>query len=237
MFDQAIHFSEPLRVALLKLENFQKYSDLAAAAAIWAEALASVGAAYAKRMMPLRTMAIMSNVFGVAAGLTSGSLPGLIKHVVNFPLNATRLREMRHLVSNVEKASNTDLNIEWLKPFMHPRALKAGSRIFSKGDKAREAFVIVEGRVAIPERSAVLEPGAIFGEMAFFSADGRRTPSASCASDVRLLFITYEQFEQVYFQNPEFGLYLMRLIVRRFERNQEQAPKRDIGTVTAGEGI
>jgi CRP-like cAMP-binding protein len=52
-----------------------------------------------------------------------------------------------------------------------------------------------------------------------FTDAGRRTASAVCVSNVRLLVITYEQFEQLYFQNPEFGLYLVRLIVRRFEIN------------------
>ncbi|MGA7657820.1 MAG: hypothetical protein WCA96_13740 [Methylocella sp.] len=52
-----------------------------------------------------------------------------------------------------------------------------------------------------------------------FTEAGLRTASAVCVSDVRLLVITYEQFEQFYFQNPEFGLYLVRLIVRRFEIN------------------
>jgi CRP-like cAMP-binding protein len=52
-----------------------------------------------------------------------------------------------------------------------------------------------------------------------FTEAGRRMASAVCISDVRLLVITYEQFEQSYFQNPEFCLYLVRLIVRRFEIN------------------
>jgi CRP-like cAMP-binding protein len=38
-----------------------------------------------------------------------------------------------------------------------------------------------------------------------------------------LLAISYEQFEQLYYQNPQFGLYLVRLIVRRFEANLAQA--------------
>lgn len=130
---------------------------------------------------------------------------------------------MRHLIASVREASETDLKIDWLKPFMQPRALKGGSRVFSQGDNASEAFVLVEGRIAIPERSAILEPGAIFGEMALFTAAGRRTASAVCHSDVRLLVITYEQFEHLYFQNPEFGLYLVRLIVRRFEMNHAQS--------------
>jgi CRP/FNR family cyclic AMP-dependent transcriptional regulator len=185
----------------------------------WAKALTAIGAAYMKRMIPLRTMAMLGNVFGVAVGIGTGSLAAFIEHAVNLPLNATRLREMRRLIASVRGANSTELNIEWLKPFMHPRALKAGSRVFSKGDEACEAFLLVEGRIVVPEISATLEPGAIFGEMALFTAAGQRTASAVCASDVRLLVITYEQFEQLYFQNPEFGLYLVRLIVRRFEMN------------------
>ena len=185
----------------------------------WAKALTAIGAAYMKRMIPLRTMAMLGNVFGVAVGIGTGSLAAFIEHAVNLPLNATRLREMRRLIASVRGANSTELNIEWLKPFMHPRTLKAGSRVFSKGDEACEAFLLVEGRVVVLEISATLEPGAIFGEMALFTAAGQRTASAVCASDVRLLVITYEQFEQLYFQNPEFGLYLVRLIVRRFEMN------------------
>ena len=55
--------------------------------------------------------------------------------------------------------------------------------------------------------------------------------SAVCATDARLLFITYEEFEQHYFQNPEFGLYLVRLIVRRFDANYREA----LGVAAAGQ--
>jgi len=121
--------------------------------------------------------------------------------------------------TSVREANGNDLKIEWLKPFMHPRMLRAGEKIFWKGDDADEAFVVVEGRIEIVERGTVLSPGDIFGEMALFTKLGKRTATARCLSDVSLLVITYEQFEQLYFQNPEFGLYLVRLIVRRFETN------------------
>jgi hypothetical protein len=194
-----------------------------------AEALTGIGAAYAKRMIPLRIMAILNNLFGLLVGLGVGSFAIVLKHVVTFPLNAVRLREMRRLVASVREANAGDLNIEWLKPFMHSRTLRAGTRLFSKGDIADEAFLLVEGRIDIPERSASLAPGGIFGEMALFTADGRRTASAVCVTDVRLLAITYEQFEQLYFQNPEFGLYLVRLIVRRFEMNHAES-RREISS-------
>jgi CRP/FNR family cyclic AMP-dependent transcriptional regulator len=186
---------------------------------VWAEALTAIGAAYAKRMIPLRSMAMLNNLLGILSGVSHLSLATIFKHAVNFPLNAARLKEMRRLIESVKEAAEGDLKIEWLKPFMHPRSIKAGGRAFSKEDAADEAFLLVEGRIEIPERSVVLTPGALFGEMALFTTKGKRTASAVCLTDVRLLVITYEQFEQLYFQNPEFGLYLVRLIVRRFEMN------------------
>lgn len=221
MFDYVHHTTEFFSSFFPGLHGAVRDDFLEIAA--FAEALTAIGAAYTKRMIPLRTMAMVNNVFGVVAGIGSVSLPTFIEHAVNLPLNATRLREMRRLIASVREASETDLKIEWLKPFMHPRALKAGDRVFSKGDEAREAFVLVEGSIEISERSIALDPGAIFGEMALFTAAGRRTASAVCASDVKLLVITYEQFEQLYFQNPEFGLYLVRLIVRRFEMNHAES--------------
>ncbi len=126
---------------------------------------------------------------------------------------------MRRLIASVRDANANDLNIEWLKPFMHPAGFRANDFVFRKGGVADEAYVLVEGEIEIVERAVTLKPGAIFGEMALFTKSGKRTASARCLTDVRLLTITYEQFEQLYFQNPEFGLYLVRLIVRRFEAN------------------
>jgi CRP/FNR family cyclic AMP-dependent transcriptional regulator len=220
MFDYVLHTTEFFNSFFPGLhgavrDDFLKIVEIVA----FAKALTAIGAAYTKRMIPLRTIAMLNNVLGVVVGIGTVSLSTFIEHAVNLPLNATRLREMRRLVASVREASEADLKIDWLKPFMHPRALKAGDRVFSKGDEASEAFVLVEGSIVIPERSVALDPGAIFGEMALFTAAGRRTASAVCTSDVKLLVITYEQFEQLYFANPEFGLYLVRLIVRRFEMN------------------
>lgn len=204
---------------LLASETARDYAALAVIALSWAEALTSIGAAYAKRMIPLRFMAMAGNALGVLLGAATGNAATLFKHAVNLPLNAARMREMRRLIASVREAQTHDLNIEWLRPFMHPRSARAGERLFSKGDDAHEAYVLVEGHMEIVERGATISPGEIFGEMALFTASGKRTATARCLTDVRVLVITYEQFEQLYFQNPEFGLYLVRLIVRRYEMN------------------
>jgi len=189
----------------------------------WAEAFTSTFATFSRRMVPLRKLAILNNILGVTVGTVSGSVPTAMKHFVSLPLNAARLREMKRLITNVRRASETDLNFEWLKPFMHPRVSKAGRKLFSKGDAADEAFFLTDGTVEIPEAAIILTPGALFGEMGFFTMERTRTASAVCLTDVRLLAITYEQLEQLYFQNPEFALYLARLMVRRFTINQTWA--------------
>jgi len=200
-------------------ENGKYAGTVALTALAWAEASTVVGTAYMKRMIPLRITAMVCNVLGLTYGLLTGTFPTIAKHAINLPLNFTRLREMNRLIDSVREANANDLNIEWLKPFMHPESVRATDFVFRKGDVANEAYVVVEGKVEIVERGVTLEPGAIFGEMALFTKSGKRTATAKCLTDVRLLTITYEQFEQIYFQNPEFGLYLVRLIVRRFEAN------------------
>jgi CRP/FNR family transcriptional regulator, cyclic AMP receptor protein len=197
---------------------------VALTALAWAEATAIVCSAYFKRMIPLRAAAMGANVLGIMLGLATGNIPTITKHSINLPLNFTRLREMRRLIASVKEASaSNDLNMEWLKPFMHPESVRATDFIFEKGDVADRAFLLIEGKVEIVEHGAMLETGAIFGEMALFTRAGKRTATARCLTDVRLLSITYEQFEQLYFQNPEFGLYLVRMIVRRFETNHKEA--------------
>ena len=189
----------------------------------WAEVAMSIVAAFATRMIPLRYSSMLSNVAGLAYGLVTGYVPSIVEHGVNLPLNASRARQMQKLIVAVRQAAETDLNIEWLKPFTRARRFKAGETIFRKGDKASEAYIVTKGEVEIPEAGALVRVGDMFGEMALFTPDGGRLASAVCKTKVELLYITYEEFEQLYFQNPEFGLYLVRLIVRRLERNHRRA--------------
>jgi CRP-like cAMP-binding protein len=212
-------------VAPRKPAGASDYLFLAVEFVTWAEALSAIASARAKGMIQLRSIALLNNVLGVLAGLGHGSLASVVKHTVNFPLNATRLRQMQKLVTTVKAASSADLKVQWLKPFMHPRVLRKGEIIFSRDDAADEAFLIVSGQVEIKEASVTLGPGEMFGEMALFTGRKQRTASAVCASDVRLLFITYEAFEQLCFQNPEFGFYVTRLVARRCER--DMTPNRD----------
>jgi CRP/FNR family transcriptional regulator, cyclic AMP receptor protein len=191
----------------------------------WGDALTSVGTAFMSKMIPLRRMAVLNNIFGWSSGLLSGSTATFVKHSINFPLNISRWRQMRQLIDKVKTAGDSDLNVDWLKPFMHTRKLKAGEQLFSLGEDADEAFVVISGEIKLVERAIVLKPGALFGEMALFTENGKRTATAVCKTNVTVSLISYEGFEQLYFQNPEFGLYLVRLIARRFQHNLSESEK------------
>ena len=168
------------------------YSSFVMEAFKWAEVLMTIGAAYATRMIPLRFTAMFGNLFGLAQGLGSGSLSTIVENAVNLPLNAARAREMRKLIATVREASKTDLNVEWLKPFAHPRALKAGASVFVKGEAADAAFILVDGRVELPEigahaapRRSVWRNGAVHGGRAAHGLGRLRDRRAAAVHHLR----------------------------------------------------
>jgi CRP/FNR family transcriptional regulator, cyclic AMP receptor protein len=190
--------------------------------AAWLHTAAAVVAAFSKTMIPLRVGSVIANILGVAVGAASANAPVFLRHLILLPLDLIRLREMRRLIASVRRAADGELNVEWLKPFMHPAALRDGAVLFRRGEAADQAFMLIEGEIELVELGAVLQPGTLFGEMALFTQSGARTATAQARGDCRLLAITYDQFEQLYFQNPRFGLYLVRLMVRRYESNLQR---------------
>ena len=52
----------------------------------------------------------------------------------------------------------------------------------------------------------------MFGEVGLFAPQNMRTVSAICEDDCRLYTITRETVLQLYYQNPKFGLFLIRLV-------------------------
>lgn len=186
----------------------------------WAAAACSLFAFYSKTMIPLRIAVIAANAFAIVYSLYTLNIPNLIGSSILLPLNIIRVREMQRLTSDVKRAqSRGELDFDWLKPFMKPLEFKAGATIFTKGDRADSAYVIADGQVSLPDLGVILGPGSLFGEMGLFSSTGDRMSSARAMGDVRIYRITYQDFEQLYFQNPQFGLYLVRLMVRRMETN------------------
>src|ERR1700749_1854497 len=83
-----------------------------------------------KAMIPLRVIGIVSNVFQIAFALSVGITPMLIQHGILLPVNAYRLFEHLRLVRKVRNASNRDISLNCLLPFMSKRQVNAGQVLF-----------------------------------------------------------------------------------------------------------
>lgn len=81
-------------------------------AASWTQSVAAVASAYSKTMIRLRIASMIANFLGVIVGAASGNMAVLVRHLILFPLDLTRLREMRKLVASVKRAADGELKVE-----------------------------------------------------------------------------------------------------------------------------
>lgn len=170
---------------------------------------------YMKTMIPLRVVAILSNVAFIAYAVGGYLYPVLVLHLVLLPLNCIRQRQMRALVSKIHEASHAELSAESLIPFMTRRMMKKGEVLFEKGDLAKEMYLALSGSIRLSRVGVLLGPGSLIGEIGIFSPDGQRMDTAICEADGELGVITDEKVLQLYYQNPTFGFYLVKLVTHR----------------------
>jgi hypothetical protein len=175
-----------------------------------------------KTMVPLRVVAISSNVLFIAYGYLHPAYPVLLLHVLLLPLNIWRLQQMLSLVRETEAAHDGDLDMNWIRPFTTTRAMTPGEVLFRKGDPASEIIFIMSGSLRIPELGISIPPGEVVGELGMLSPDKVRTQSAVCVDPGQILVITYDQVRQLFFQNPKFGYYFMQLSARRLFENMKR---------------
>ena len=204
---------------------------------VWVEAVGYLAAAaglystYSRTMIPLRMASIVANMLFIGYGLLKGIYPTILVNCVLLPLNFIRLRDMRSLITRVRSASEGDLNIDWLQPYLTHRQYKAGDFLWRKGDAACEAVYIFDGQVSLVELRTTVGKGTLIGEMGLFDTKNQRSASAKCLTDVEIGVITYDQFRMLYYQNPEFGFYLLRLVTGRLQENLRLARDRTPGTL------
>jgi hypothetical protein len=190
-----------------------------------------VATATMRTMIPLRVFGIMANLLLIAISIPTHNYPTMVLHAVLLPVNVYRLRQMLSLVRDVKRSVNSDLSMEWLKPFMTKRKFKAGDVLFYKDEKAEEMFYIVSGRYRLVESGIELPVGAIVGELGMLSPLGERTQTLECIEAGLVLSVTYSQVEELYVQNPEFGFFFLRLASARLFENigtlEAQLARRD----------
>ncbi len=178
-----------------------------------------VAALYMKTMARLRVANIVSNFFFLLYGYLAPAFPTFLMYVALLPINFFRLYQLRDLISRVKSSAQGDLSMDWLKPFMKRRKYKKGTVLFRKGDRALEMFYTVSGKYLVSEIGVELPPGRLFGELGVLTPDSRRTQSIECIEDGEVLTVTYDKVLELYFQDPDFGFYFLKLTSERLLQN------------------
>ena len=172
-----------------------------------------------RTMIPLRVFGILTNIILIVSAIPTHNYATLVLHSVLLPLNSYRLHQMLQLVRDVKKSVNSDLSMEWLKPFMTERKCEAGEVLFYKDEKAEEMLYIVSGRFKLVESGIELPVGAIVGELGMLSPSNVRTQTLECVEAGVILSVSYSKVEELYVQNPAFGFYFLRLASARLFQN------------------
>jgi hypothetical protein len=204
---------------------FARLEQFALAAINIANVLALLGAIFfiatllMRTIVPLRVAAIISDVFFVAYAVLANSVTTFILYVLLLPINVVRLYQMIKLVRKARASADGDLSMDWLKPFMTRRKYRKDQVLFRKGDAANEMLYIITGRFRVTEIGVELGAGRMVGELGFLSPNNRRTQTVECVEEGEVLTITYDKLLEIYFQNPQFGYYFLRLSSERLIEN------------------
>ena len=211
------------------LASLAEPEQVLALASAGVSALLVIVSAFVKTMIPLRWLAVASNVGFIVYGLTYPAPLMVVLHAVLLPVNLWRVWQMITLTRRVAASTADARQLEiWLRPYMRSRRFKAGQLIFANGDEADRLYFLASGTVVLPEVGRTLQAGQMFGEIAFFAPDRKRSSSAHCTSDCTVLSIDEDTFRQLVYQNPDFGLEVLRLIAGRLSddirRRQARTP-------------
>ncbi len=186
---------------------------------------------FVKTRIPLRWLAIGSNIGFAAFGALHPSYPMLLLHLALLPINLFRLAEMIRLTRRVRAVqAESAMSGVWLKPYMRSAKVRAGTLLFKKGDYGDRLYLLADGRIELVEIGEDIVPGQIFGEIAFFSPDRRRRLTARCAEDSTVLSIDERTVRELYFQNPRFGFKVIELVAARFSADVDRLNRELIAT-------
>lgn len=190
----------------------------------WAGSIFTVATYSMNTMMPLRILAIASCVcFGIYAALL-GLWPLLIMDLILLPINLYRLWQilrLRRALEYVPESHEPDFSV--VKAYGKRRQFDLRSIVFQKGDPVDSLYFLETGRVEIEGIGVELGSGEIFGEMAFFTDSATRTATVRCLEETVVYELDRLRFMRLQFEDPSFGMAIMRTITRRMQDNLAQA--------------
>jgi CRP/FNR family cyclic AMP-dependent transcriptional regulator len=189
---------------------------------------------FVKTMIPLRCLAIGGNLGFLIYGALHPSLILVLLHGALLPINIFRAAQMVRLTRRVRVAAATnDFSGVWLRPYMRRRRMRKDAILFRKGEEAKRLYFLAEGQIEFVEIKQTMEAGRLFGEIAFFAPDKRRTLTARCATNCIVLQMDESTFKTLYFQNPTFGFEVVTLVAGRLIADRQRLEDRLAATTPA----
>lgn len=174
----------------------------------------------------IRYLAIAAALVLAAYALVSAHYVVLVLAVLLAAVNAWRLWEAEKVVGAARTAAagaGAPITVDWLLPHMEAVALPKGHVLFHKGDPADAMYFVSRGRIELKEFGVEIGKGSLFGEIGVFAVENVRTATAVCLEDCSLLRVSAEKMRELFFQNPEFGFFLVGVITRRLTEDLERA--------------
>ncbi len=171
---------------------------------------------YLKTIVRLRLVAIASNVVYIAYSLMGHLVPILVLHILLLPLNLWRLVEVKQLIRKVRSsAQNGTTAPELIVHYMRHVKREKGEQVFAKGDRADCVYYVFEGVVRLTDKNISVPQGQMIGIVGVFSQEHLRTDTAVCLSDVELGVISKDKILELFYQHPDFGAFLIRMVAQR----------------------
>jgi CRP/FNR family transcriptional regulator, cyclic AMP receptor protein len=170
-------------------------------------------------MIPLRVIAILSNILFSLFGFWAHIYPVMLLHLILFPVNIVRLMQIRYVVRGISQRA--DLSIEGILPFMVRRRFRAGETLMRKGEQADRLFYLVDGQIEVVEIRKTLSSGTVVGEIGVFAQHQQRMATVVCLTDCELYELSARRAKELYYQDPSFGYAVLQTIIGRLIENME----------------
>ena len=110
------------------------------------------------------------------------------------------------------------------------RTLQRGDVLFVEGEEPDDLYVVIEGRIAIANRSidgresvvALMEPGDLFGEMGLFYEQPTRSAWVRTRTECEIAEMTYPRFRQIASESPGLVFELATQLATRLDRTNRK---------------
>ncbi len=187
--------------------------------------LAWLGAALAllaialRGMLAMRATALCAAAAVAAHAALSGQQGLLAIAVTAAGVSALRLAQALAIRRRALRPHDPARSFDWIAQVARPYRFPAGTTLFKAGDPADYIYYVQSGEVRIVEAGQIVGRGEVFGEVAFFATPRTRTATAVCETRCRIVVLDEARFMRATYENPAFGLDLLRLVANRLAIN------------------